>query len=317
LDRAPQPQKGGGGLKKSIILALVFAALLGVYFLLKTGDPVVEPGQAFVKGDSALISELTIDYTGNTIHLVKSGETWMIKADRDYPANATNIGRALQKFGQMTRQAMITSRAERLGEFQLDDSTAVKVTFVQNGAPQTIVLGKASPSMQTMYARLDGSNEVWEISGNHTSSFKRPLKDWRDKTITKLNMEDIAQLEFKYPDMTVTASKNDTIWHVSDGKNQLDAPKNLAERVTRLLSSMNAVDFVDSLSATAFDAPEMQLIAKLNSGDSIELRLMKKDDQQYYVRKSGALSDFVIYNSTATALMKKLDDFKPHDEKKS
>jgi hypothetical protein len=303
--------------KKPFLLGGALVILVMIYFLMQKSEPVVEPGQAFVQADSAQITQLTVQFTDDTVTLVKEGESWVIQdGGRNYPANATNVGRALQRFNQMTRQAMITKKADRLAEFQLDDSNAVRVTFTQNGKAETILLGKAGPSFQTMYARRDGSDEVWEISGNHTSSFKRKAGDWRDKTITKLTMDDVTKLEFRYPTETITAVKADTTWHISDGKTEFDAPNNLVERVTRLLSSMNAVEFVDTLPDADFATPDMQLLATLNTGETIDLKLKKKDDEQYFIRKNGALSDFVIYNSTANVLMKKAGDFKPQTEEK-
>ena len=67
------------------------------------------------------------------------------------------------------------------------DSGATRVTIGEGNKSSTFLLGKAGPTMQTSYARLATSKEVWEIAGNHTGTFKKKSKDWRDKTITSFD----------------------------------------------------------------------------------------------------------------------------------
>jgi hypothetical protein len=96
------------------------------------------------------------------------------------------------------------------------------------------------------------------------------------------------------------------------GAQQFDGDKSLVERVTRMISKISAVDFVDTLSTNAFDKAEYHVMAETTGGDKIDLRMMPTDTSgsQYFVRKAGASSDFTLYKSTINALVKKPDDFK-------
>ncbi len=162
------------------------------------------------------------------------------------------------------------------------------------------------------YARLDGSNEVWEVSGNNAATFKRKAKDWRDKTITQFDAASVNKITLRYPDQTITLTREDTTWKVETGRETFAAEKGSVDRITNLLSRMSTVDFADTLSATAFDPPKFELLAEMTSGEPVNLRLAPKDEEgsQYFLRKAGASTDFIIYKSTADVLMKRPDDFK-------
>jgi hypothetical protein len=157
---------------------------------------------------------------------------------------------------------------------------------------------------------------VWEIGGSHASTFKRKAKDWRDKTITEFNLGDFRKITLRYPDQTLTLSLMDTVWKADAGREQFDAANDLVERLTNLLARMSGVDFADTLAANAFDQPIFQLQAELIDGLAVDLKLIPKDadGNQFYLRKAGATADYVIYKSTANALMKKAEDFKPKAE---
>jgi hypothetical protein len=216
----------------------------------------------------------------------------------------------------MKKLSMITERAERYPDFQVTDSGATRVTIGQGGKTESFVLGKAGPTMQTSYARQGSSKEVWEIAGNHTGTFKRKSKDWRDKTITDVDMNTINKVIIEYPQQTLSLTLADSVWTVDTGKEKFTGGRELVERLTRMISKISAVDFADTLSREAFDHPEARIVATLTTGEVIEFKLIPKDAEanQYFLRKEGAAADFVVYKSTANALMKKPEDFRAKSE---
>jgi hypothetical protein len=293
---------------RSLMLAGLLIVLFGVYWFVNKSEPVAQTNVPLVNADSASVSFMKIVTATDTVELRKEGDGWKVSGAKPYPANSQNVGRALQKFAQMTRKAVVTDKPDRYAEFEVDGAKGVQVVVTSGGKEQTLILGKPSPSMQTSYARVEGDKEVWEIGGNHASTFRRPRADWRDKTITTLPMDSIRKVTITFPTEQVVLSKVDTTWSGTMNGTPFTAAKSQIERVTRLLSKMSAVEFSDTLSDAAFSTPECTVLAEMSDGSSTELKLVKRDDKQYFLRKSGALSDFVIYNSTAEVLMKKPDD---------
>lgn len=295
-------------MNRSLLLVALLLALVGIYWFVNKSEPVAQTNVPLIMADSASVSYLKITTSADTIELRKEGDGWKVGGAKPYPANAQNIGRALQKLEQMTRKAIVTEKADRFADFEVDEAKGVQVVMTSGGKEQSVVLGKPSPSMQTSYARVSGEDEVWEVGGNPASAFRRPKADWRDKTLTALPMDSIQKVTITFPDEQVILSKVDTSWTCTANGKPFPAAKSQIERVTRMLSKINTIEFADTLTDAMFANPTCTVIAEMADGSSTELRLVKRDDKQYFVRKSGALSDFVIYNSTADVLMRRPAD---------
>lgn len=303
-------------MKRTGLLVLVLLVLLGIYFLTKTSENVVSADRPFIQCDSAKVTEIKVESKDGIAVLTKRGEEWVVSSGMEYPANKKNVGDALSKLGQMKKLTQITDKADRYAEFEVDDATAAKVSVTQQGKTVIFLLGKSGSTMQTSFARLQGSKEVWEIGGNYAGVLKRRPSDWRDKTITDFNMSDIRKVSLVYPKETLTVSLEDTTWKVNTGKTEFVSDKSFVERLTRMISKISTVEFADTLPPDAFNNPDLHLVAELSTGDPVDFKLIPKDAEasQYYLRKAGARTDFVIYKATFTALAKKAEDFKAKPE---
>ncbi|MDD5087708.1 MAG: DUF4340 domain-containing protein [bacterium] len=300
-------------MKRSLILLVILLVLIGVYWAVQSSRPVAKADRPFVETDTAKVVTLRIEAAGETVELTRRGAQWFVTKPLEFPAAARNVEQALGRLSEMKMLTLITNRAERFAEFQVDDSAGLGVTVTDDQTTTAFRLGKAGPTGGTCYARLEGSNDVWEIAGNQTPAFKRAAKDWRDKTISEYDRENFVKFTLEFPDQLFTLTLVDTVWKVEAGTEKFDADKNQVSRLTGLLSRMSGVDFADTLSAAAFESPACRVVAEFASGEPLDLRLIPKSDDanQYYVRKAGALADYVIYKSTAEVLMRKLSEYKP------
>ncbi len=295
-------------MNKTLVLAAVLFALVGIYWVMNQSEPVGKTDIPLVQADSASVTAMKIITASDTTELRKEGDGWKIMGARVFPANPQNIGRALQRFSQMTKKAMVTDKPDRYGEFEVDGVKGVLVNFTANGKDQSLFLGKAGPTMQTSYARVEGDKEVWEIGGNHASAFRRPPADWRDKTITALPMDSIRKV-FDYARWSNAVLKSRTLLGMRPRTARtVSGDQAECRACDQITFTMSAVEFADTLTDATFATPKGVITVEMMDGSRTELLLAPRDDKQYYVRKTGALSDFVIYNSTADVLLKKKDD---------
>lgn len=303
-------------MKNRLTLILILLVLVGVLWFVMQDRTVVPVDRPFVEVDSAKVAALSIEAPDISVDLRKTGEGWEVGGDHPYPANVSSVERAIDQLQKMMRGALVTEKPERHAEFEVDDSAATKVAVHQDGQVTVVYLGKTGPTFQTTYARMESSDEVWEVAGNYSGTFKRKAVDWRDKTITKLEMEDIRHITLEYPRETISLSRDTSGWSVGYKDEVFPADKSQVERLARMVSRINTVEFADTLAEDAFDSPELHLTAALTTGETVDFRLIKKDEaaEQYYLRKQDAPSDFVIYKSTADVLMKKIDDLRPKEE---
>ncbi len=303
-------------MKKAVTLIVLLGALLAVYWMVENEKSAVSTDQNFIEADSASITKLEIHSVKNDVVLIKQGGGWVVDGEKPYPANEGTLSSTLAKFSQMSKKALISERPERFADMEVDDSAGVKVIVHLGSDTFNLILGKAGPTFQTSYARLEGSDEIWEISGNHRGSFDRKRDDWRDKTINKFEMADFKKFVLTYPDQSFSVELQDTIWHVKTDKTEFNSESKLVERLSRMMSRMNTVEFADTLAETAFDKPVFQIVASLISGETVDIKLIENGEEKFFLRKAGSVSDFVVYKATAEALMKKPDDFVKKEEEK-
>jgi hypothetical protein len=297
--------------KKIAYLVIALIVLLGIYFFAGREPVVSTKNRPLIEADSASITQIDIHSAKGDVTLIKQGDGWKISGDKTYPVNEKMLGGALGKFSQMSKKALISKRPEKLAELEVDEGAGVKVTVHTGDKSSVIILGKAGPTMQTCYARLDGSDEVWEISGNHRATFDRKRDDWRDKTINSYELADFQKYVLTSPEQSYTLELQDSTWHVRAGATEFVADSKIVERLSRMMSRINTVEFADTLGANAFDRPDFEVVATLKSGETVDLKLVKMNEEKYFLRKAGAATDFVVYNATANALIKKPDEFKP------
>ena len=304
-------------MKKNLMLIGILIALVGIYYFgIREQAPVVSVDRPLIEADSSNITKLEIHSATNDVVLVKQGGLWIVDGEKPYPVNDRTLATALGKFAQMSKKALISERPERFADMEVDDSAGVKIAIHLGDEVINLILGKAGPTFQTSYARLDGSNKIWEVSGNHRGTFDRKRDDWRDKTICKYEMADFKKFLLTYPDQSYSVELQDSIWHVNTGKTEFDADTKLVERLSRMVSRMNAVEFADTLTEDAFDKPDFHIVASLISGETVDIKLIEYDEEKFLLRKTGSVSDFVIYKATAEALMKQPDDFVKKEEGK-
>lgn len=303
-------------MKRSLILLMILVALIGIYWAVQSSRPVAKADRPFVALDTAKVVMLRVESATDVVELSRRGAQWFVTAPLEFPATSRNVEQALGRLTEMKMLTLITNRAERFAEFQVDDETGVKVEASDGKTTAAFRLGKMGPTGGTCYARMEGSNDVWEISGNQTPSFKRAVKDWRDKTISEYDREDFLKFTVEFPGQSFTLTRQDTTWKAKSEAEEFDADKNQVSRLTGLLSRMSGVDFADTLSSGAFDSPACRIVAEFVTGETLDLRLIPRsdDDNQYFVRKAGALADYVIYKSTADVLIRKLSEYKPKPE---
>lgn len=304
-------------MKKPVLLLALLVVLLGIFWLVnRARTHEVPAGQPFVQVDSAKVNKMQVTASGESVELVKEGDNWTMTRPVNYPAATKTVQSALGKFKDMTRLVIVTDRREDIRRYQVDDSAGTKVSVGDGKKNYVFYLGKIS-QVGNSYARMDGSNEVWEVAGNNSGTFKRKAKDWRDKTITEFTAADVKKVTLRYPDETLTVEKQDTLWSVSNGRVTFIGQKGPMDRMSNLVSRMQTVDFADTLPPNAFDAPAATITIETNSGSPIELKLIPADttSSKYFLRKTGATADFIIYKATADVMMKRMDDFKEQPPK--
>lgn len=304
--------------KQTWILIIVAVILLVVYFVSRTGAPVKRVADYFVEIDSALVNKVEIHHDTVGVVLEKRGEGWWVASPIEYPANPRFGEDMAGKVADLKIENLITEQTEKRDIFEVTDSAGITVTVhAAEQSPMTFIMGKVSENYRHTYMRMVDSDKIYLVKGVFKSYFTRRVKDWRDKTICKYEKEDFRGFVLEYPGKSMELAMADTGWIARIGAEEFVANLNIVDRLVNMAHNVQAFDFVDDLDTERYDftRPAFQLKATTLT-DEFTLRLLPEDEEakKYIVEKEGALTHFVIYESTAKALMKDFDEFRPVDD---
>jgi hypothetical protein len=224
--------------------------------------------------------------------LEKTDAAWRLRAPLDFPADTGAVQSLLASLQSLSVGETLTQRPESHELYQVDDPSGVRVKVWDKGndAPADWIFGKAAPDNSHVYLRVPGKPEVYLASGLHPEDLKRPLTQWRERRILRLEAEEnIVKVEVKQGKASFVVQKSSDAWTV-DGK---PADSDKTQRFVDALHAANAQDFIDppessDLKKFGLDPPAALFLVTTTSGKTLELRAGKPaDSQQIPVQRAG------------------------------
>ena len=272
------------------LLALLLALAAAVYFVLqRPGEQSSSgaPGTVLLSYDSAAVDRVEVAGREGRTVLVKEAGSWQVVEPLRAPADRAAVTDAVGKGRTIELTALVSSNPAKQGLFAVD-STGTVVRFFRGGTLLgAFVMGKAGPSFTETYVRRDGSEDVHLAAGLLSGVFVRPVRDWRDKSVTGLPREAIRTVAFRYGDTTFTLAMADSLWLVG-GK---PADRNAVDALIGQLAGLQADGFIDSAVTTAaepwavIDVDGTQIMVHRASDDTKMLVHTSRSPQWFEVQK--------------------------------
>lgn len=315
--------------KGTLILIGVFAVLLVI--VLATRERQVSVG--VVKFELPAIDKdkvVAIEITGpKAASLKKEGGGWTVadpgKPDQKHPADDQQINSALDAYKETKVHDLVSDKAERQTEFEIDDAKALKVKITSQGAPGVeLVLGKPTKSGGA-YIRQPKSNAVFTTEGRFFWMVKRDVSAWRKKSIIAAKLDDVAEVVVHPKDSepyVLTKGGEGAGWKLKEGpklpdKFRYDA--SAGQGLVQQLVNLRAQDFVDSPGSDeslGLAGPHSFLEAKLNDGKQIKVHLGREQEggenkmRSVVARVEGDPQVYLVPPYTANMLQKRAADLR-------
>ena len=309
-------------IKKVLILAAVLAALAALYFLSERSAAKKERKTevALVAGfDASQAAAITITAPGkDAVMLKKYGDAWKLTAGGMTCGAETAAVTSLLEQVRKIKSATVASRnPKNFDSFEISDAKAVDVKIKDAGQKvlAQVLLGKNGPDIFSTYVRAKDAGTVYLAPGLLKNMADRELKDWRDKTIWKLNGDRIAQY-------TVAGDKNlqlrkdsSSSWQaVCDGQ-VFAAGKKAAELAVQSFAKLTAVDFVDGTPKEAkLDKPLRSITAVFSDGTKEVLFVGgDKNAFQQFVKAGSQQQIFIVEKSEIESFSPSCEELKKSD----
>jgi hypothetical protein len=285
------------------IIVLIFLAIITFFALNREGEvsSTGSSGQMLVGYDSTSVDKLEIVSPTGSIILEKQAGTWMLTAPIKYKADETAATSAVGKGRKIELTSLVSTNPEKQKLFQVDSSGTLVKVYEKGNPKAAFRIGKASSSFTETYVRLEGSNDVQLTNEMISSYFNKQPKDWRNKTIFKIDEDKIRNVRFQYGDTTFTLSMQDSLWRIAKDSASQTAVKPLLSA----LANIQTDEFIDS---ALLAMPKLTAIIEV---EGTQIRFFKKDDTKYLVQTSQSAQWFELQNWRTTSLLKRKKDLLP------
>jgi len=257
------------------------------------------------------IDSVTIAAGKDETQFQKSGTDWVIKKPTESKADGSEISTFIS--------SIKFSRASGFADEKIDlkaaglDMPAFKMTLhdAKANTNRELLIGK-SPEKDKYYAKDGSRPAIMIIEKEIPEKAKRPLFDWRDKSITAspIDRDKTDQIEIHRGTETLAVKKDGSDWKSSDGK-KLQADK--------ILGFYNAMEFdrvkeiIDSPKALAtygLDKPKLEVVFKQGSNEVKRLSFGSdiKNPEGIYVKSSDAPSVKAVSKDVYDRFNVKMED---------
>ncbi|MCF8227521.1 MAG: DUF4340 domain-containing protein [Bacteroidales bacterium] len=285
------------------VLLIILVVLIGIYLISEYSGSGERTFKSEVVGiDTARITRITIENPGNPkMVFSKTGPGWQMEAAGEkYPVQSSVIRGLLLPLAGMKSDGVAAIGEEKHGELQVNDSAAVHVVAEDDGKkladlyigrlsyqqPSAAVAPKAQSMQQYQqqgkmitYVREAGDETVYGVEGFLRSTFGRKPDDFRDKTLVKLNQEDITKVEFDYTDKeSFILQKQENDWYVNGQK----ADSASTVKYLRKLRSQRGREFADDYN-TAGSIPISTLSIEGNNFMPVVVKAYPADTIREYI----------------------------------
>jgi hypothetical protein len=237
-----------------------------------------------------------------------------------YLADAAAVDKLLEIVTGLKAETIVSKNPKNFDQYEVTDQKGLDVRLADsdNRSLASLYVGKSGPDIFSTYVRVKDSDKVVLVGSILKTAFEKELKDWRDKTIFKLNKDDI--IEYKVDgDMKLHLKKDEKqSWQVL-APESFEAKKDAADDIMRKLAGLKAVDFAEGpLKEFQLDRPARTITASLKDGATATLLVGKeKNTFQHFVKPQDKEAIFVLENYNLESLCPALDKLKPEPPKEA
>jgi hypothetical protein len=191
----------------------------------------------------------------------KSADNWDLKKPIDGKADSGEISTFVSsiRFARATSfpDPPVDAKAAGL------DMPAIKLTLHDSKAKtdRILLIGK-SPEKDKYYARDASRDTIFIIDKDVPEKSKRPVFEWRDKSLAKIDREKTDKIEIQRGSDSIAMTKSGTDWKLADNR------KLQWDKVSGMLNALDfekAKDIIDSPKSVAMyglDKPKLEVILR-------------------------------------------------------
>jgi len=311
-------------IKKTTLIILAIAALLAgavYYFDWKRGsaEKATPPKRAYSIQASDVVSFTLAHPTRPSepaIHFVKRGDSWQIVEPVQTAADQATIDGLCDQIAGADISETEPATPDRLKAFGLDPPRASLEFQLASGARHTLLIGNKTFTGDSVYAIIDGAQQVSLLPTLLETSATKGLDTLRDRSVLHFDSAQAGSFTLKNPAGEIEAFKENDRWRIQKPSDAFASDA----AVTSLFQSVRDATLLSVASEKADDLGHYGLLNPATSftvteGKGMQSTLLvgKKDGDAYFARD---VSRPTIFRINADVYKKLSENFADLRDKK-
>ncbi len=307
--------------KKTTLITLGIAVVLAgavYYFDWRRGsEPKVTPPKRAYSIQASDVVSLTLAHPNQpgeaAIHFAKRGESWQIIQPVDTSADQSTVDGLVDQLASAEVSQTEPDTPDRLKAYGLDPPQASLDFQLANGGTHTLLVGNKSFGGDSVYAIVDGANQVSLLPELLGTSAAKDLNALRDRTVLHFDSGLVASFTIKNPSGGIEASKQSEQWKLTKPSAALasgDAVDSLLGAVSGATMLSVASEKPDDLARYGLANPTIAFTATDGKGAQSTLLLGKKDGDAHFARDVSRPTVFRVSDDLYKKLSEKFSDLR-------
>jgi len=179
---------------------------------------------------------------------------------------------------------------ERMG---VSADSAIVLELEATGRTRTVLVGNQGPRFETAYVRMPDEDEVYLLEGDLRVHLRRPLDDWRNKNIVRVDTSRVERLALERDGDRYVVIRGDSAWSFEDGG---EVDQNRVRNVLAELRSVLAAGFLTEGDSLYGLAQAASAVAYADDGSVLAEVTLGAGEGERWARTPG---DSIVYRISA------------------
>lgn len=310
--------------RKLLILTGVVVVLFGFILFFERRMPTTsereQKGELYWDLPEDRVESILLTHGGDTVELVKSGDSWKLVRPETYPADsfaASDLASQLADLKNPGGESGGEGKPEGYG--LVKPSAKATIVWKDPKKPgkkesRTLEFGIDIPGTDLTAARVPGASKILFVPAGLATAVRKPADDFKSKEVFGGASLDVASIDVARGRGRLTLAKRNGIWWLEQPISDL-ADRDVADRLSNDLGSLRVTEFVpraqaSDLSALGLAPPAYRITLTDGKGarHALDLGSTRSDGNSVYAAHEGQV--FTIGNSLVDDLSKEAEGFR-------
>ncbi|MBP1992696.1 DUF4340 domain-containing protein [Paenibacillus eucommiae] len=199
-------------MKRLIPTILLVIVCIGGFWYASSHDffrEKIEEPQVLLPVKKEEVQSVSIQTTENQIELQNKENGWFMDKPSPLPLNQNQINSWIDTYGMLTSDAVIEENAADLSVYGLDKPSQVYKVTMKDGSVNVLQVGESLPIQGYLYAKLEGTSTVYQVSEQSISSLNKKAFDFMDASPVKFDNDQVQGIKFTWKGKSWSLTKTD------------------------------------------------------------------------------------------------------------